>query len=742
MYISTKVLKPFLIAFIFSVTGCSDPKNWQLNEHSNNQTTPSDETTENQQNQDDVSVESFLQQRPMKSVMLSTEYSLVEDFTEIESEDSPLTLELLEQVSVKQHMNSKLAITALGGIEPKYRESTSSVYYNVSLDFKLTHLFCPEYKLGITYRRGDWWGNRYYKLMRAEDNFIIEPEQDATDIDSAATIWYSISRLDGPSETIKFVGSKIELFKVEVVAKCDLLDSDNDGLVDARELVLGTDINNQDSDNDGLLDGEESNWGLNPLSSVDGANQDADLDGMSNAEEIARGIGPQGYAPTASDVTISSVPEIGQALQVSYYYNDRDFSPESTSQITWLVNGVEYNQDRYTPTSADLGQLIQVCVTPLAEVGLPRVGVKVCTDEYPIQESPESWSGLGPVTLSGRHDGKGVDLVVLGDGFSAEEMDKFKQTALNFKKTFLGFNEIALHDSAWNIHAVGVISNESGLTDHSVDPIVEKDTYFESCKGCGSLTRIVAANGTIAKNVAAQNFPQYDAIIVLVNSTRYGGVGGGVATSTATPTSAGVSIHEIAHSFGQLADEYGGTSKPRTTEPVNANVTINNDPDTVKWKHWINATRHLSESAGKVGLFEGGNYRKEGVWRPTLNSQMNGGGSQPFHSVNAEAWALRVYSTAGAISSIRPNNSTPYYHDKNTLATYAISSVFTESTQRIDWYLDGVLINSGSKRTFQIPTKKVGSYEVLAVITDVSGGILKDTEKVANTEIQWLAEAQ
>lgn len=43
------------------------------------------------------------------------------------------------------------------------------------------------------------------------------------------------------------------------------VDSDNDFLIDERELKLGTDPNNPDTDGDGYLDGIEVENGYNPL---------------------------------------------------------------------------------------------------------------------------------------------------------------------------------------------------------------------------------------------------------------------------------------------------------------------------------------------------------------------------------------------------------------------------------------------------------------------------------------------
>lgn len=65
-------------------------------------------------------------------------------------------------------------------------------------------------------------------------------------------------------------------------------DSDADGLSDFQETRYGTDPYDPDSDGDGFLDGVEVGAGLNPTSYDDPA-ADYDVDGLSNAEEVALG---------------------------------------------------------------------------------------------------------------------------------------------------------------------------------------------------------------------------------------------------------------------------------------------------------------------------------------------------------------------------------------------------------------------------------------------------------------------
>lgn len=81
--------------------------------------------------------------------------------------------------------------------------------------------------------------------------------------------------------------------------KTELLDSDNDGIPDVLELLLGTDINQADTDGDGLTDYEEVSYtGTDPLNyasvteGLSDAMADSDGDGLSNAEELKLGTNP------------------------------------------------------------------------------------------------------------------------------------------------------------------------------------------------------------------------------------------------------------------------------------------------------------------------------------------------------------------------------------------------------------------------------------------------------------------
>jgi hypothetical protein len=100
----------------------------------------------------------------------------------------------------------------------------------------------------------------------------------------------------------------------------------------------------------------------------------------------------------------------------------------------------------------------------------------------------------------------------------------------------------------------------------------------------------------------------YDAIVVLVDSARYGG--GSIAfdycvTTTDHARSLEVFLHEMGHSFGGLADEYYASEVsyndfyPKGVEPFEPNITALLDPADVKWKDLLSPGIGIPTEYGK-----------------------------------------------------------------------------------------------------------------------------------------------
>lgn len=111
----------------------------------------------------------------------------------------------------------------------------------------------------------------------------------AAQYDSAALAQAAVAGIAAvPNALLRGVASEDRPRVVNLVV---LVDTDDDGVPDVRELELGTDPEDADSDDDGLTDGYEVDNGLNPLDPSDGV-ADPDGDGLSNVEERQLGTNP------------------------------------------------------------------------------------------------------------------------------------------------------------------------------------------------------------------------------------------------------------------------------------------------------------------------------------------------------------------------------------------------------------------------------------------------------------------
>ena len=345
--------------------------------------------------------------------------------------------------------------------------------------------------------------------------------------------------------------------------------------------------------------------------------------------------------------------------------------------------------------------------------------------ENMLQDIPTSPQN---VTLLGRSDGKGVDLVITGDGFKLDQIGTFHTAAQNFVNYMFDYSDnISKHKSGWNVHRLDAISNTDCIDNvRSENSPCFRESAYGSYYWCGGTERALCADGNLVRNKVSSVFPQYDTILVLVNSTKYGGIGGGYSTASMHSQSAPVALHELGHSFAGLADEYEYGTCNNSTEPSAPNVTINTDNSTVKWKHWFDDP--------SVGMFEGGKYCETGVWRPTETSIMRSNG-HPFYPVNQEAWSMAVYAALTTTYYSKTPSSENVSHSQGSTLNYSIELAMDNSSQQVDWYVDNVSTQVNST-SFNCCDDKTANYIVSAKIWDNTGTIRKDNSTSSST-INW-----
>ncbi|MCX6243324.1 MAG: M64 family metallo-endopeptidase [Bacteroidetes bacterium] len=185
-----------------------------------------------------------------------------------------------------------------------------------------------------------------------------------------------------------------------------------------------------------------------------------------------------------------------------------------------------------------------------------------------------------------------VDLVILGDGYSKNEMDKFRSDAKRLTDVLLNTEPYKSRKKDLNIRLVETPGEQSGV--NKPHPGVFKRTPLSVSYGIFDSERYALTfdNKTV-RNVASE--VPYDFMVILINEKTYGG--GGIYNLYTTVSADNkfadyIMVHELGHHLGALADEYYTSAvsyeaQKITVEPWEPNVTALLDKDNLKWKSLV-----------------------------------------------------------------------------------------------------------------------------------------------------------
>jgi hypothetical protein len=270
-----------------------------------------------------------------------------------------------------------------------------------------------------------------------------------------------------------------------------------------------------------------------------------------------------------------------------------------------------------------------------------------------------------------------VDLLILGDGYTAAERPKFERDARRVTEILFSTSPFREQRQKFNVWGLCPAAEESGVSRpsggvHHRSPLGTTYDTFDTER------YILTTENRSLRDVAS--FAPYEFIEILVNGKTYGG--GGIFNLYATVAadsewSSYVFVHEFGHHFAGLADEYYTSQvayapASRRIEPWEPNVTALLDPTNFKWKDLVtpgtpiptlwrkqdfetyereiqNQRRKIREQnrpesemdalfreerkkedellaadkyAKNVGAFEGANYEAHGYYRPQENCIM------------------------------------------------------------------------------------------------------------------------
>ncbi len=213
------------------------------------------------------------------------------------------------------------------------------------------------------------------------------------------------------------------------------------------------------------------------------------------------------------------------------------------------------------------------------------------SDYHIITEPPER----GDKIIAIRHSGdphRCVDLVFVSEGYTADEQTKFETDVRRFADSLFTWQPYADLKNKFNVSAVFAASAQSGV-DEPRQGIYRKTLLNATFNSLDSDRYLLTEENKVLRDVAGE--VPYDAVLVMVNSKRYGG--GGIyndftAFTSDGPTSDYVFVHEFGHGFAGLGDEYMGDVSyedfyPNGVEPPEPNLTALLDPTNLKWKDLV-----------------------------------------------------------------------------------------------------------------------------------------------------------
>jgi hypothetical protein len=305
-------------------------------------------------------------------------------------------------------------------------------------------------------------------------------------------------------------------------------------------------------------------------------------------------------------------------------------------------------------------------------------------DPFVDDSPPPSAGELIALQRKGEPAGK-VDLLILGDGYTAAERGKFEKDARRLMDVLFRTSPFKERREDFNVWGLAPAAVQSGISRPSTG-VHRRPPVGSTYDAFGSERYILTFENRAFRDAASQ--APYELVEILANAQTYGG--GGIFNLYATVASDSlwspyVFVHEFGHHVAGLADEYFTSptsyeSTPERLEPWEPNVSATADPVHLKWRalltpgvplptpwdeagfiEWqkevqarrarirserrpeaemdalftvekAEATRRLSAEklAGAVGAFEGANYEPKGYFRSQVDCIMFTRDDVPF----------------------------------------------------------------------------------------------------------------
>ena len=256
-------------------------------------------------------------------------------------------------------------------------------------------------------------------------------------------------------------------------------------------------------------------------------------------------------------------------------------------------------------------------------------------------------SNIAPLPYTYIHkggDSKGtIDVVILAEGYTAEEMELFMADAKITADEILSYEPFNSHRDKFNFIAVASPSKDSNVS------VPQQEAWRSTAVGSNFMTfymaRYLTSGNVYAMYDLVTNIP-CEHFVILANTDTYGG--GGIYNSYTLTTAhhsdfRPVVVHEFGHSFAGLGDEYfydnaddNDNMHSLNHEPWEPNITTMVDFES-KWADMVAEGIEIPTAVTPertanyvVGAYEGGGYLSKGIYRPTDVCRMRNNTAERF----------------------------------------------------------------------------------------------------------------
>ncbi|HET6548614.1 MAG TPA: M64 family metallopeptidase, partial [Solirubrobacter sp.] len=353
-----------------------------------------------------------------------------------------------------------------------------------------------------------------------------------------------------------------------------------------------------------------------------------------------------------------------------------------------------------------------------------------------------------------------LNLIVVGDGYTAGEMQKFRDNVDKHLNIQWSFEPFKSYRNYFNVYMIEVESPVSGISCDPDDGDVPRDTPLHLGFSRNCATRPTDPNargityGSGGQDVLDALVAQIPGVtednrqtLALANTFTYGGIGGrNATTSGSSPQGPLISPHELGHSLGGLQDEYpystrGVPGRPYTGgEPSSIHHTILTAEEMLaghlKWWRWLGEE---SLSGGPIGLYESGQTRASGIWRPSEHSMMRWLGNY-FDQVSRERMTERMSGRRDA------DDMTVVSRPVGTVGPNEVLWVETghpkDHQLDVTWSVNGTDVpDTGNSRNFALASRGLAAGDVVrATVVDntefVRDPAVRDSPSMTQTR-EW-----